>query len=324
MLSRPFPLEPMSPGPPGGPQPLPHPNRNRILLVPTTPAHLNNLSHNPKPLHFSKWSRKIIETTLANNQLISIYVENIPPRWMPTNIHPLMNRFAEVMDVFAPRKRSKTGRCYAFVRFKSDIHLPPHLARINSVQVDGTFLYASVAKSRVRARLDPPLHPTNKPRRPGTVAFSHRVSNKSFAEAVTPRRTQQQPGVSTVSKGPVFVSKDGAPEWLRNCVFGVLRSPMPIKCLLDLFPADERSVTEVIPLGGVSFLFEFQSQEDTNATVQNKPAWFTRLFEVFRAWQDADTAFNRLCWVLIRGVPPHLWSKNFFQVLVSEFGSMVD
>ncbi|KAJ4843207.1 hypothetical protein Tsubulata_011405 [Turnera subulata] len=313
----------MSLGPPGGPQPLPHPNRNSTLTVLAPPNPMSNLLDTSKPLHFSKWSRKIIEIALANNQLISIYVENIPQRWMPIDIHLFMNRYTKVMDVF-PQKRSRTGKRYAFVRFKSGIHLPPVLARINSTQVDGTFLYSLVAKSRVRAKLDPPLCPTTQPHRPATAAFPPRGIIKSFAEVVMPRRTEQQPYVSVVNKEPVFVSKDGAPEWLGNCALGVLRRSMPIKCLLDLFPIDESSVTDVIPLGGVSFLFKFQSPEDMNATIQNKPALFTQLFEVFRAWQDADVAFNRLCWILIRGVPPHLWSKIFSQVLVSDFGSMVD
>ncbi|KAJ4844824.1 hypothetical protein Tsubulata_037122 [Turnera subulata] len=99
---------------------------------------------------------------------------------------------------------------------------------------------------------------------------------------------------------------------------------MPIKCLLDLFPVDESSVTDVIPLGGDSFIFKFLSLVDMNNTIQNKPVWFSQLFEEFRPWQDGDAAVNRLCWVLIRGVPPHLWSKNFFEVLVSKFGAMVD
>ncbi|KAJ4845034.1 hypothetical protein Tsubulata_023179 [Turnera subulata] len=157
-----------------------------------------------------------------------------------------------------------------------------------------------------------------------SLIASARCSSKSFAEAVRSSPALQQASASSSSRAPIFVSKDRAPNWLGNCALGVLKKPMPINCLLDLFPVDGCLVTDVIPLGGVSFLFKFQSADDTNTTIQNKPIWFSQLFEVFRAWQDGDAAFNRLCWVLIRGVPPQLWSKNFFEVLVSDFGAMVD
>ncbi|KAJ4829545.1 hypothetical protein Tsubulata_048711 [Turnera subulata] len=132
------------------------------------------------------------------------------------------------------------------------------------------------------------------------------------------------PSLHSSTKAPVFVSKDGVPEWLGQCALGVLKVPMPIKSLRDLFPVEENPITDVIPLGGTSFLFKFQSVGDMQNLVQNKPDWFSHLFDVFRAWQEGDAAFNRLCWVLIMGVPPHMWSKNFFQVLVKNLRTFVD
>ncbi|KAJ4844423.1 hypothetical protein Tsubulata_047869 [Turnera subulata] len=223
----------------------------------------------PKPLHFSKWNQKVIESAIANNQLVSAYVENIPQRWLPTDIHLVMNRFAEVMDVFAPQKKSRAGKRYAFVRFRNTVNMSAILDCINSMLVDGVY--------------------------PASLA-----SNKSFVDAVRTSQDRKQAPTpqNSPNNAPVFVSKAGAPNWLCRCALGVLKKPMPINCLLDLFLVDESPITDVIPLGG--------------------------LFDEFRGWWDVDAAFNRLCWVLIRGVPPHLWSRDFFEVLASNFGSMVD
>ncbi|KAJ4823054.1 hypothetical protein Tsubulata_027791 [Turnera subulata] len=104
--------------------------------------------HQPKPLHFSKWSRKVIHSAIENNLAVSIYVANIPLRWLPTDVHLLMSRFGEVLDVFIPQKRNKQGKRFAFVRFRNNIDTQHLLRRITSVEVDGTALVANIARGR--------------------------------------------------------------------------------------------------------------------------------------------------------------------------------
>ncbi|KAJ4838908.1 hypothetical protein Tsubulata_006781 [Turnera subulata] len=277
----------------------------------------------PKPnsVHFSKWSRKAIERAIDRQEVISVYVENIPDRWLPTDIHLVMNRYAEVLDVFIPRKKNKSGKRFAFVRFSNNVVIAPIIQRINSMQIDSKFLAASVAKSRIVLQR-PPVSRAQVP------SFSRVSANRPFAEVVrAPQVTQQLPRAECKPQDKsfsAFIPKKGSPEWLDCCAFGVLKSPMPFKSLLNLFPHKESPVTDIIPLGGVSFLFRFQSVAERNALIGCKPDWFTPLFEVFRPWENGDSASNRLCWVLIKGTPPCAWSADFFRFITSSLGSMVD
>ncbi|KAJ4827149.1 hypothetical protein Tsubulata_018812 [Turnera subulata] len=58
--------------------------------------------------------------------------------------------------------------------------------------------------------------------------------------------------------------------------------------------------------------------------INSKPAAFDHLFSIFRPWKVGDCPFNRLCWVLFRGIPAHVWNGEFFKVVASKVGTMVD
>ncbi|KAJ4838903.1 hypothetical protein Tsubulata_006768 [Turnera subulata] len=77
-------------------------------------------------------------------------------------------------------------------------------------------------------------------------------------------------------------------------------------------------------MGGVSFSLCFPSPKallDFNP--QNHPQ-LTDFFDLFRPWQAGDITHNRLCWVSIKGVPVHAWSKEFFNLLAIKFGKLID
>ncbi|KAJ4836648.1 hypothetical protein Tsubulata_033761 [Turnera subulata] len=372
--------QPMSPGLPGRQPPFTR-SQNTIpnTFVPpnvTFTSHTNPNSHpylydfhrrtqlpittssppvaqpNPKPCYFSKWSRKTIERAIEQNQVISVYLDDIPQRWTPTDVHLLMNRYAEVLDVFIPQKevkkhwtptdvhllmnryaevldifipqkKSRAGKRFAFVRFRNNVEISSLLDNINSMHAEDVNFCASIARARNQTMGSTRSHggiaKNLKGSKEATIPF---VDNRSFADVarVPSSGTEQLPNkISTT-----FLAKVGVPTWFDSCALGVKKKPMPLKCLMDLFPIEESPVVSIIPLGGVSFLFRFQSTSSMNKLVTSKPIWFNQLFELFRPWKDGDAAFNRLCWVLVKGTPPVAWTEEFFSVLVSGFGSMVD
>ncbi|KAJ4849180.1 hypothetical protein Tsubulata_031475 [Turnera subulata] len=194
-------------------------------------------------MHFSKWSRKHIEVTTECNQLFSVYVENIPQRWTPIEVHLLMNRHAEVMDVFLPQKKSKAGKFFGFIQFRNNVDHSYVLECINSMFVDGVHLSASIAKSRIPNKVTngKPGRSARPPRTILDLGPPPSIGNHSFAEAL--RTPHPQVAVSsaqnTNKSQTMFVSKAGASDWFGCCALGVLKTPMPFKNLVALFPANE-------------------------------------------------------------------------------------
>ncbi|KAJ4822273.1 hypothetical protein Tsubulata_006379 [Turnera subulata] len=168
MSSQPFLSEPMLPGLPGGYPTYHHHLHHSATILPQTqdsqpkntlhPPHSSserpittNPNHNPtntKPLNFPHWNRKVIQNVVDNNLIVSIYVENLPNRWTPIDAHLVMSRFGDVMDIFIPQKLKKKGNHFAFIYYKRSGDVRELTTKINTLQLDGLYLSASLAKNR--------------------------------------------------------------------------------------------------------------------------------------------------------------------------------
>ncbi|KAJ4841334.1 hypothetical protein Tsubulata_023164 [Turnera subulata] len=122
----------------------------------------------------------------------------------------------------------------------------------------------------------------------------------------------------------IFIPKDGGPSWLKHCVMGILKSPIPIHSLNILIRTNIGREVSIIPTGGVSFLIKFDSAKDMDEVMENKPTVVDQIFSSFKPFQHDDAAKNRLCWVLMRGIPPSVWNEEFFKVVAARCGLMVD
>ncbi|KAJ4837223.1 hypothetical protein Tsubulata_008482 [Turnera subulata] len=294
-------------------------NVNPIPLPPNT--------SNPSPLYFSRWNRKIVQNATNNNQLISLYVANLPPRWLPTDIYLVMSKYGEVMEVFAPKNLNRKGKKYAFVRFNTSVEEQFLLQRINSMQIDGEKLVASFAKNRSTG-------PTNNKRSyaqpftmPPPVIQGHPHRHKSFVDAlhaldrnmscVAPASEPGAGKADSSSKNSCssFIPKDPASACLQRCSFGVLKAPMPFSQALKLFTSIESSIEKIIPVGGVSFLITFKTIAEMNFSVNNHSNEWLQFFTSFKPWSEGDAAVNRLCWVLVLSIKidSHQYEVGIFE-----------
>ncbi|GAB2299978.1 hypothetical protein Dimus_034024 [Dionaea muscipula] len=65
-----------------------------------------------KNFHHSKTASRS-----SDGRMISLYVEDIPDSYANGDLHRLFSKFGVVKDVFIPRKISKTGKRFGFVRY---------------------------------------------------------------------------------------------------------------------------------------------------------------------------------------------------------------
>ncbi|KAJ4840385.1 hypothetical protein Tsubulata_036249 [Turnera subulata] len=277
--SQPFLSQPMSPGlPVGNPTFLPH--RSITAATPVFPQHtshphihpnpypnLHTTQHttpqtNPTSLHFSRWSRKAVQKAIDNNLVISVYVENLPNRWIPTDLHLVMSRFGDVIDVFIPKKLNRHGRRFAFVRFKNTADMQYLLQKINGLQVDGAFLGANPARGRASAvqsgiSFRGASAPTKSRMAPVSTTLKAAPQHHSYAEAVHGAKSKHNEQKAPISSEPVYIPKALSLEWLEKSALGVLKNPIPISSLSTLIVTNLMKQVSIIPIGGVSFLIKF-------------------------------------------------------------------
>ncbi|KAJ4834031.1 hypothetical protein Tsubulata_010747 [Turnera subulata] len=209
----------MSPGLPGGYPPIHYPKNAQNTLAPSSlslqpsfsppntqltnyppnenyqnthsaiPEFLNQPHHlaahdSPTSRQFSRWNRRTIQNAINNNQVLSLYVANVPRRWLPTDIHLGMSKYGEVLEVFIPRKLNNKGKRFAFVRFKNNVQPQFLIKHISSMQVDGERLIASVARARATNTKNGNEESKNKQAARTKPAPAGLRDNRSFAEVV--------------------------------------------------------------------------------------------------------------------------------------------
>ncbi|KAJ4834566.1 hypothetical protein Tsubulata_046951 [Turnera subulata] len=116
---------------------LPHPCNPPSLIRnpptathPTTPNLHQSVNPSPslniKPQQLSKWNRKQIQNIIKHQFVTKLYIENLPLQWTAVELHFILSKFGEVIDVYIPFKRTRKGKRFGFVRFKAcyDIQRP--------------------------------------------------------------------------------------------------------------------------------------------------------------------------------------------------------
>ncbi|KAJ4848423.1 hypothetical protein Tsubulata_039267 [Turnera subulata] len=337
----PLPFSPISPGlpstrnhpkPPTIPPllPTPAPNSGYPTAVASSPRTYNNPpctgkhpppqhSNAPKPQHFSKWNIKQIQNTIDTQHVINLYIENLPLQWSAVELHCILYKYGEVVDIYIPAKRSKNGKRFGFARFRACYDTQRLISFINLIKVGNGHLQSVITHDRSQAR-----PPTQNPKLSSKPPPPLTLHSKTFAETVSDKVT---PILKTKNALPDRASISFSPlpnetEWLSKCAFAVLSEPLETHIVLRLFLKHGHSVS-VSELGGDSLLIHFPSSKAMTYFIGSNHEWSVNVFDLLRPWQKSDGPSNRKVWVRAKGVPLHAWSCGFFHSIVSRFGSLI-
>ncbi|KAJ4838329.1 hypothetical protein Tsubulata_041674 [Turnera subulata] len=248
-------------------------------------------------------------------EAISVYIENLPGRWMPTDIHLFLSKFGEILDVFIPNKLTKSGVRFGFVRFRNTGSVNYIVDSINKIPLENGFLKANIARNRkVYRSVIPPL---SKP----TPNIGLAV-NKSYAQVVNPSPRNGTPLQSAPMTSITSYSvRDDTIDWLSRCAYGVLKDSLTCNRLHELFT--EQGITDVSikSMGRKAVIVQFDSVHALDIYCNNTPDWIKSYFEVFKIWEEGDYSHDRVCGVYVYGTPPQAWNADFFNLLAVQFGS---
>ncbi|KAJ4840526.1 hypothetical protein Tsubulata_027338 [Turnera subulata] len=260
---------------------------------------------------------------MDNSQVVSLYVENLPSLWTPANIHRVLSKYGEVVDVFVPVKSTRSGKRFGFVRYQKAGDLQRLLTAVNNVQVENGTLQANIAKERHQPKsvVGPPQGLRAERQQTHPLRF-----HKSFAAV-----TSGDQGATPISRsfippppGIIFQPTPETLEWLSTCAYGVLKSPMNYLSVQQQFVEHGLVHAKVSQLGGDSVLVCFPSSEYMQSFCRDPPFWIRDSFWVFKPWQRGNHATSRNCWVKVRGIPPHAWSTEFFRLAAVFVGRLIE
>ncbi|KAJ4843138.1 hypothetical protein Tsubulata_039728 [Turnera subulata] len=268
-----------------------------------------------KPSYFLKWSREIVQRATDNGDAVSLYVENIAEAWEPANVYRIMSKYGEVMDVYVPSKRARNGLRFCFVRFRGVRDLQRLLGDVNRIQVEQGRVRANLAKGRGRAMAST---------RPRLFRRALRKEEQCYSDVMQPRHAQPQAEQAVQpSAETMFIPTSDTLSWLARCIVGVLKDPTKMDMMPMIWSIHRLDDVMISELGGDRIVACFPSKEAMAQFMGATPEWVQLWFQTLTPWNHGMRAVNRRRWLTLRGVPLNAWYQEFFDMVGSVFGRLI-
>ncbi|KAJ4834708.1 hypothetical protein Tsubulata_007662 [Turnera subulata] len=277
----------------------------------------NTDTNKPSLPYFSKWSRQRIQDDIDKGLIHSLYVENLSPQWKPTDVYRVMSKYGEVVDVYIPKKQSRTGQRFGFVRFQGVRDFQRLLSNVNRVQVEGGMVRANVARKRIQGF---PVRGKGEQHRADRQPVR---DGRTYARVMKGGHVDTNQGTQGKEEVISFIPSTDINRWLSRCAVGIAKDPKKMESVSLVWKLHNMPEVEVVDMGGDSVLVCFPSSDGMAQFVQEPPEWVSIWFKSFTPWKQGDRAVNRRCWVTIGGVPLNAWCQEFFQLVGSEFGQFL-
>ncbi|KAJ4825823.1 hypothetical protein Tsubulata_040168 [Turnera subulata] len=223
------------------------------------------------------------------------------------DIHRIMAKYGDVMDVYVPTKKNRQGKIFCFVRFRGVNDIQGLVNAVNRVTVEEGTVRANVARTRIQ---------TTQPRhfQPKRVGPEVALTNKSYAAVM--RDSRPQTGID-------FIPTTDTISWLSRCLVGILARPLDMESVKYVWEVHGYDGVTVATLEGDSVLICFPSEDGLSRFRQEDPAWVKYWFKIINPWERNEQIKNRRCWISIRGIPLIAWCKEFFELIGSGFGQFL-
>ncbi|GAB2273970.1 hypothetical protein Dimus_008740 [Dionaea muscipula] len=211
-----------------------------------------------------KQSRIDLGARQSENRWITIFIDDIPENMGQNELKKLFSKFGVVMDAFIPRKRSKAGKHFGFIRYNCSVAAEMAIQKANGLWVHNKQLKVKVADfernqrnktTTVNKRVSSMWVPKQaNHRREATGHIKPSDVREALAKEVKNRVTSQEvlPEVRGVCSGN---------GWLYRSAVAIFGDHRTTDVLLESFINQERSDVTVRRLGNKKILVTFPSEE---------------------------------------------------------------
>ncbi|KAJ0539673.1 putative RNA-directed DNA polymerase [Helianthus annuus] len=274
-----------------------------------------------------------------NHRIVKFFVSNIPKGCRPWDLANAFRAFGDISGAFIAKKKDKMGRTFGFVSFKGVLDAVELEGRMNNMKLGGNKLVVNVAKFAKENvgsfndgvcfgkessfhlngwKTDGPARKPEGPARKQASVFNASSSGKSFVDILLNKSSpcQEDDVVEVDSSVFTLSEKFGRSLVGRTVDFSILRS---INVLLQ-----EAGFKDIVIqyFGGLTVLLSFSEDMAAKCFAEDSGTW-ARWFSSIDPWVGQSMPFERLAWINIFGVPPHLLSPGVFDLIGGRYGRVV-
>ncbi|KAM0034855.1 putative RNA recognition motif domain, nucleotide-binding alpha-beta plait domain superfamily [Helianthus debilis subsp. tardiflorus] len=269
------------------------------------------------------------KNSAESNNDTTFYVSNLPRQCTLGCLWREFRNCGKMVDAYLARRRDKMGKFFAFIRFEDVRSTEGMVKELNRVQIGDAKVKVNVAKFGKETITEPIRGgrnegPINAGKGKQTRQQVWKPKGVPTYRDILAGKNQQQCG--EVSQKVVLLPSRNPPvqpSW-RNCsLVGYAADANRLCRMNDLLETIAINDVCIRYVGGMRVLLTFSGWAEKNQFLQGEQHvwsdWFSGVEEfVGQTWQ-----FERIAWVKIVGIPPHLWDKETFNMIGRKLGTLV-
>ncbi|KAK1409577.1 hypothetical protein QVD17_36104 [Tagetes erecta] len=262
----------------------------------------------------------------------NFYISNLPNGCNADGLWRIFGHYRNLMDICVPPKKDMWGNTFGFLRFVDVLDADSLREELVNTKVDGKKITVTLskykrkpsnskkmeedwAKAKVKALAE---KDTTTGQSTNLVQPSATGSGKSYREVTAPLQGLNGPTVrvagetsaSHALKSVSLVGTTHSISILDNLDFYLNTSNGPDECTLRY-------------MGGLNVLLSFPDEEKALEYLGRTVKGWQAIFTSLTIWNGLPVEFERVAWVTISGVPPHLYDAELFDLIGSKFGKVV-
>ncbi|GJT65053.1 RNA-directed DNA polymerase, eukaryota [Tanacetum coccineum] len=259
------------------------------------------MSHN-ESIGSKRSNESLLERLSCN-----VFITNFPSDVTVRELWNACDQYGKVLDVYTPKKLSKQGKAFAFVRFKKVNDVDSLIRNLRSIWMGSFRLFSNVARFN-RDTVHKPSITNVKNNVPGNMN-----SYAAVAKGNDTQESDMEP-LMVLEKG--LLNYEGDPV-LVGCVKEFKSLPNLYNvCCTEGFPS-----VRINYLGGFWVLMEFDSIQPCEKfhTHNEIKSWFSGI----EKWSPQFEVKDRVVWVDVEGVPLKAWTSATFHKTANKWGDLV-
>nr|GEW53647.1 RNA-directed DNA polymerase, eukaryota, nucleotide-binding alpha-beta plait domain protein [Tanacetum cinerariifolium] len=241
----------------------------------------------------------------------SVFVTNFPEDSIARDLWKVCSNYGTVVDVFIPFKRSKSGKCFAFVHFLKVINLERLVSNLCTIWIGRYHLHTN------NVRFERPQKPNcSIPRGPNhSTPKETNIENskKSFVSVL--KRGSQSHVTPEITKPALVLDETCIKEFdFGMSLMGRAKDVYAIPNLPCIISKEGFQNVKLSYLGRMWVLFEFDSLASKVKFLNHSGigSWFTELIQTTSSFKNDE----RIIWISIEGLPIKAWTPNTFHVFI--------
>ncbi|KAL4388647.1 hypothetical protein GQ457_09G025200 [Hibiscus cannabinus] len=222
----------------------------------------------------------------SDQSVWTLFVHNIADRLHWKGVWQVFDRHGVVVDVFIPRRRSRAGRRFGFVRMASKED-----ADRGANKVSRTHRRSRSAATR--------------------CGMDHHAGSRESVNGEHGEEYRRVDGMEDVLKREVLTTC--AVAWCKGSLCGME--------LLAALKREGFTGFSMMRISGAAYLLMFTNEEDMRDMVSRPTIkqWFTKI----EGWKPGVQIGSRSVWLSVVGIPIHLWSEGTFYSIAQVWGSLI-